>query len=384
MTIGQTQIAVTVLLLASSHLFTLSSGNASETLAEKITRLQQLEEHCEKVSAVPLRVGESCTAQLTDYFNAEPIWNMDTLIVYVDGKRTMHTRSLNERAFFLRFSAADFSMGEVPRWRDVFDGRHERRLAVASIVSKKPECEHLSKRGAISQELASRCEARELFKYATYLNACTTSNERMMFFLEPIVQVGLSRYALARKNMLTQIAASEERGNGWQLVEKYLLTLWLTEQCKMFRFTQLTEPDSQPRTGVVTYTIQELMERVRPTHDIAMSIAARAGDPWAIQSYCQNELHTDPSYWKSLFELNPLLFHRWMAGIGYSTLNKEDRALHALNAYSAEKQLSPSIELDDYLSQFHLKTEDIDGAMNLLDWSFTDERWRNLLKYPWE
>ena len=154
-----------------------SALTASETRAEKVTQLKQLEEHCNCVSEPPDSVSESCFHQLDDYFDSEPIWNTVRVNDYgVHGK--MHSAVLNRRSLSLIYIDADFA-GEVPLWQDVFDGRTVERLDIVQNVLSDGTCQNLAIRGAIDTTYATRCQARELVKYASYLDACTTAIDRI-------------------------------------------------------------------------------------------------------------------------------------------------------------------------------------------------------------
>ena len=179
MTIGKTRIVVTVLLLASSHLFTLSSGNASETLANNVARVLNLEEHCKSVSEPPHVMDDSCFQELDEHFNTQPIWHAAWVTAMVRHKA--HSAVLNDRVLSNFYIDADF-VGKVPQWQDVFDGRIEERLGIVRKVFSDETCNGLARRGAIKSTHAARCQSRELFKYAAYLDACMTVFSRLAWF----------------------------------------------------------------------------------------------------------------------------------------------------------------------------------------------------------
>lgn len=115
-----------------------------------------------------------------------------------------------------------------------------------------------------------------------------------------------------------------------------------------------------------------------------MAIAARAGDAWAIQSFDMTKINDDWDFWKSLRQINPSLYHRFTAEDSYWWADEKDRAMHALKAYSIDRQVSPSLDLDDYLSHYGITRNDFGvpeaSVESLLESDGLDE----LLVDPWE
>ena len=100
---------------------------------------------------------------------------------------------------------------------------------------------------------------------------------------------------------------------------------------------------------VWTY-VEGMTKELQQAHDSAMSISARAGDSWAIQRFFVKELRRDKEYWKSLYKINPLLFHRSMTDAGISLrLTDREVVMLALNAYDLEKAMLDDLDLGDYL-----------------------------------
>ena len=171
---------------------------------------------------------------------------------------------------------------------------------------------------------------------------------------------------------------------GWQFVEKYLLTFWLAAKCastSLYPFTRLSElRDIVNDTTIVG----NHRKRFQPLHDDAMAIAARSGDEWAIQSFDMSGIRYDWDFWKSLRELNPPLYHRNIANNFSLLLDEKEIAMHALKAYSIDRQGSTAMGFDDYLSYLAPNRDDFGVLEDSIESLLEEDQIEDKLIHPWE
>lgn len=83
-----------------------------------------------------------CVAALSEYFHKELIWKYNGLYYYSDRMGFLRTtyNEVNRRHYELPYGNDDYSMEQVPRWGDIFDGRLEQRDALFSKLCKDSQC----------------------------------------------------------------------------------------------------------------------------------------------------------------------------------------------------------------------------------------------------
>ena len=300
------------------------------------------------------RTGRDCIEKLNEYYLPQPIWNVaGPLSYYVYVNRRASTHAINRRSGYLPFAHADYHLeGPPPTWSDIFDGAvHDRKDLVLGVF-RDGACRALTKTGEIRPTLAERCHARELFKYATHLDACLTGFRRYEALVNPQRSDGKTVF----QNSVQEIARRDDPDREAQLAkltEMYMHALWMTRTCASLpavAFDDELQPMQFGNLGTSDFSIDEFSKIMAKGHDAALGIAARSGDEWAIQSYYPPHPKRDPAYWKAMQRINPLLFHRWMATfVGGTFLTDEERMWHAVRAYSIERETSPDRRLADYL-----------------------------------
>ena len=360
----------------------------------------EVAETCKHDNAFPNnRIGNECLVKLNGYFSDEPIWNVaGPLFYYVDVNIGTSLHAINRRSSYLPYNSADYLLDEVPMWSDILDGSVQDRNDVVLGVFRDDVCRALAWSGGVQPALAERCQARELFKYATHLDACLTGFERNMVLMNPQRSDGRSVY----QNSIDEILRRDDPDRDRQiakLAELHMHALWMTGICTSFPATAFDD-DLQPmqlgRFGDSDFGIAEFSRTMEKGHDAALGIAARAGDEWAMQSYYAPHPKRDPEYWQAMQRINPLLLHRWMASVvGGTFLSDEQRMWHAVRAYSIERETAPDLRLADYLVDVVEGRIALDkmlsdygvvesGAQMSLDETalrrIADE---TLLKYPW-
>ena len=318
----------------------------SATVFERHQKVLQLEESCQFTGDLPLHPSRACEQKLDQYFTATPIWRAASVHLYNGTRAISNYSPFDSRATILPYDEMDTMQTDVPLWGDIFDENEQDRLRIVGSVFADNACLELRELGHIQSSYSDRCEARELFKYARYLEACVTGFSRSSFLNSVSNREQLTRFERARKSIDTSTVINDSRGNGWQLVENYLLSIWVLRRCKEHHFLAVDpsiDGSSQPKQA--TQVVDDIEHQLRPMYDASMAIAARSGDSWAIQGYHERKMRGDIDYWRSVHELNPILFHRWMStSIGGRWYTKDERLLHARMAYELSMQFLPSLE----------------------------------------
>ncbi|MXW06969.1 MAG: hypothetical protein F4Z87_02365, partial [Gammaproteobacteria bacterium] len=124
-------------------------------------------------------LSDRCMTSLGEYFANEPVWGYSEMHVYMGGGwRPLIYIDMDLRR---NYSSADFLDTDVPFWRHIFDDQIEQRQELFLRVIKDSKCleiTHPNNHG-MHDELADHCAAREMYKYAAYLNACVDAENRL-------------------------------------------------------------------------------------------------------------------------------------------------------------------------------------------------------------
>ena len=340
-------------------------------------RIDEIAAECRHDNGIPYNlVDRPCFDRLTRYFKSEPIWEMAGGMPYyvlVNYKYSLPAINPRGSHSYLKFTKADYLLQEVPTWSDIFDGRILERQDIVKSVFEDDACRALAEKGGIRPELAERCQARELFKYATYLDACLTGFSRNIELMH--TALGRSVYEMTIDEIRRLDAGNGEAGDPafvteLGITEFHMHSSWITRMCIALpgmAFNGDLQPVWQGKLSELSDSYSDTLEfkkLVDKGHDAALGIAARSGDAWAIQTYISPGLSPDPDYWNTLREINPLLVHRWMATdmVGGS-LSEEEQLWHAVKAYSIGRELVEGLSLKDYVEQYDIREADISDPM---------------------
>ena len=353
-------------------------------------RIEEIAAECRHDNGIPYKlVDRPCFDRLTRYFKPEPIWEMaGGMYYYVHSNLRYAWPAINPRgsSSYLKFTKADYLLQEVPTWSDIFDGRILERQDIVKSVFEDDACRALAEKGGIRPELAERCQARELFKYATYLDACLTGFRRSRELMHTPSE--RSVYEMTMDEIRRRDALNGETeypdpallGHGETspdlvtelgITEFHMHSSWITRMCIALpgmAFNGDLQPVWQGELSDSGFFEKiEIGKFIEQGHDAALGIAARSGDAWAIQSYISPGLSTDPDYWNTLREINPLLVHRWLATdmVGGS-LSDEEQLWHVVKAYSIGRELVEGLSLKDYVEQveqYDIREADISDPM---------------------
>ncbi len=358
--IATSRLAVlAILLLASTQAFPHSSevvrspviGQEFDT--EKIPVIEELLGECHILDTFKQPLTDECIDRLANYFSLQPVWAQSMLYLPSFDRNRYRGCVLNRRPYTLAYSRSDIT-GDVPFWNDIFDENVEERRGVTKEVLQDAECMQLSKPGAIRNvsDFSTRCQSRELVKYAIYLDACKTSLKRIDHLL--VERVGRDRTTRFNDSMnqWNHHNRTERTIHQAHLKETILQAVWLRNACSDNSETMYEEDFRSFGWNVWDIPETEAAEEIQNTHNAAMAIVARAGDRWAIQGFYLRTLRLDTEYWHSLYSINPLLFHRWMAVVGFSyNMSDEEVAMHALEAYDLETDVVDNPDIDNYVGR---------------------------------
>lgn len=317
---------------------------------------QLAKQECTPIDLFELFTDQACMEALTEYFLNEPVWAYSQLNYYdpMRGLQPLPIKLINSRPRILPYSYADFQLDDIPHWRDIFDGKVPQRENTYFAVVANPKCKALSERSSvgIQSALAEQCAARELFKYATYLDSCFVALQRESVLINIPGFSGIlsnetgSAYANMQDIIKEKIEDKTQQERALKRLEKGLLhAVWMRTQCSehgyvMFPDIEVDESIEIPKTLFWQPGMVSMYHSINVTHDIILKIAAKSGDPWAIQSYPLGIL-TSSEFNVDVQRDHPLLFHRHLGsptGWFRSELTEPERAQHQAQAYIMLKE----------------------------------------------
>lgn len=350
-------------LLAEEIIVTSAPGpngvNAKDPYFDSISGNDSHFEHI-WVGCNPYGIDESCLAQLDAYFESEPIWVSEQLQNRAFASWRLPEAVLNERNRAMRFGYDDYLIESLPVWGNVFDDRILDRNATVARIVQDERCRSLdSSEAGIETQLEGYCEAEELFRYAALLNACVTSNARVRYFV--------ARPMVSKRTPRTKLDAL--------LLKAYYREMWVYAKCREAPLEAiLASGETKPMSFMGA---EEVREEVQEAHDTALRIAAKAGLQWATTSYLPRD--EGMTYWEDLYEINPLLTHRFLAALGPG-LTAEERSVHAYRAYALleNPEIKPSWFLrslngSGYADQTLMEVPEVLDTSLTFPWEQTDQ-----------
>ncbi|MCY4655599.1 MAG: hypothetical protein OXC80_02155 [Gammaproteobacteria bacterium] len=288
-----------------------------------------------------------CLPSLDNHFETEPVWVSSQLQNRIFGYiGELSDPVLNDRNKVVRYGYDDYLAQPLPLWKDIFDGQAVNRVQTIIRVLQDAQCNSLasSSTSSIEADLEHYCEAEELFKYAMVLDACVTSKVRLSEIRDDkLVSIYTTPYSHDRAGALVKKALFRET--------------WIYNKCQHIPLNVVTDSGLVPLS--LEQPVEEIVEVVQNVHDIALKIAAKAGNLWALRSYLpQGE---SLAYWQDLYAVKPSLTHRYLAALG-SGLTIDERFQHAHKAYALLQD--QDVDLPIYILQ-------IPGLMDAAGWDWT-------------
>ncbi|MYD46706.1 MAG: hypothetical protein F4W92_10165 [Gammaproteobacteria bacterium] len=312
-----------------------------EVSDEQNASWEELIEQCTPIDTrEPL--SESCMLLAEQYFSKEPVWPYSQMYYYDawDGWVPIFIRELT----YKNFTTADYVDKDVPYWNDVFDGQIEQRKKQFLKVVADSSCLDLASRNKLGIHPTNHksCAARELYKYGAYLNACSRAHQRLSFLSQEITQENqtgeLNYYELSFSKLDEWVSDVPLRYSAKRRLAKgFLHASWVAEQCKVHGFVLVP---GQSHLGLETteekmsweHDLEKYFLFVNHAYDLALRIAAKTGDDWAIRSRTMGRYLTD-EFNEDLLKRYPLQFHREMGkGAGYD-FTPQEKARHRAKAY---------------------------------------------------
>lgn len=316
---------------------------------DQISKWEQAIELCTPVQpSRPLK--SSCITALTKYFMNAPVWDYGSLYYFdVFSFGRADPFPINPRPALLSYGPSDYELPDIPRWNDIFDGEIEQRTDTFFQVVEDSECTAIM-HGGIQEEMRNHCKAREMYKYAAYLDACATAMRRLKVLNRVTGRPeykGLSTYEMTLQVVREKIEDVVQQDMIVQRIQKgYLHASWVTHQCEPHGLALLPLKEEQKWTLGGGYA--ELVEvgsdsatrwAVGHSNFVAMKIASRCGDEWAVRSYALTP--DDQEFLQDVYDQYPILYHRHLGsslggdGGGFSSV---EQRRHQAKAYLLLKQ----------------------------------------------
>lgn len=319
---------------------------------EPLTYYQELEEQkAAWLRAVgqctPVRPGEilsdECLADLTKYYIDQPVWDYSDIYYYdgIMGFSPLRVGRMNLRYRLLPFNYTDYAMGKFPLWSDLFDGHLKERQERFLQVVADADCMELSSRtsGGIHEEMSERCSARDMYKYAAYLDACAVASQRLKKLSAPNRHTqrfgNSSVYEVSVQVIESRIEDQSSRDLALKRLQKgYLHAYWVSEKCERNGYTLLSRVNpADNNQWSLRHDTNGTLDAIERSHDVALTISARSGDEWAIRSYVFGT-YTGDELNNQVREKFPLLTHRILAEGGFGgELTPVERDRHRAKAY---------------------------------------------------
>lgn len=327
-----------------------------------------LKDECETAFDLVSGPNEACFQRLDTYFLAQPIWSYANVRYNFGQQGMFHKAILNKRNRHLRFSTYDVNASDVPLGSDIFDMDVQYTEQIVAGVFSDLKCRALYDQGPINSTLYERCHARSLFKYATYIDVCLTGISRWKFLNERGL-IDKSSYYDHSIAMFKEFYPIKSQQLITKLIENNLNSAWIAKKCDPFQVTVFNDKleNTYTMNFLPSYDLEETSRFLQKGFNAAISISARSGDNWAIQNYLPPMFSEDPSFWSSLYRLNPILSHRWFASLYFSrSLNSNDRVQHAIVSYlliQKSNSLGKVMQFEDYLRNFSFRVDERDQAI---------------------
>ena len=312
---------------------------------------QRAKRECTPIDFLEIFENQECNEALTEYFLNEPVWAYSQLNYY-DRKRgllPLPITAINSQPSILPYSYADLQAEDIPRWHDIFDGEIAAREDTALDMATNPKCKELSEHTSLGlqPEMAKQCAARELFKYATYLDGCFVALQRVNLLINVPGLSGIlenksgSTYSNVQEIIKEKITDKTEQKHAIARFEKgFLHAVWMNSKCNergyvMLPDVEVDETIEFPKTLFWQPGMVKMYQSINVTHDIILKIAAKSGDHWALQSYPLGIL-TSSEFNEDVQKEYPILFHRHLGsptGWFRSELTVQEQAQHQAQAY---------------------------------------------------
>ena len=331
-------------------------------LAEPIRYLEETEEQrtawervAQQCSLVDISdtVDDSCFLELTTYYTNQPIWDYSRMRYYDSFRGVVHlnVRPINSRPRMLSYGYADYAIDQVPLWSDIFDGRLAERKEKLLQVMEDETCMKLGtpESAGIQEDLALECSAREIYKYATYLDACAIAFQRLEVLHAPD-ETSSTPGVFSKFNMSKYLIESFVHDYELQnlavkrLQQGYMHSHWVTKQCSSNDLVLLPNPWLPKESQHIQWSNdKDFLNAVDLTHDTLLKIAAKSGDEWAIMSYPLSS-RTSSEFNADVRARYPLLMHRHLASTKHAGLSGElqtiERNRHRAKAYLLLEELA--------------------------------------------
>lgn len=315
----------------------------SDEFPSSTTRVDTLLKNCPDLGNQ--NVSSTCLAVLGDTFHNDPIWAAARYEYHQHSRVRTMLPVLSDR--LLSYSYPDF-IGEVPRWKDILDIDFNSTVALVSRVLHDNSCQGLkfSPEG-IHSELSEYCHAKDLYAYVSYMDSCVSNQIRHqeMSQLTQLIDEparAVTRYEKSLESISSRWLSKEmyEEQYAMQLKQN-LRTTWLAHVCMDARdIIRAVIGIETTQIDLLEFPFSEPGLQMQDHYSTVLQIAAKSGNRWALQSY--TPFGENATYWRDLYERNPLLVHRLLASsLAQFELTDEQHNQHVIKTKSMLQQMFP-------------------------------------------
>lgn len=308
-----------------------------------------------------------------------------------------------------------------PKMRDVFDVKLVEREAIVDYAMHDSQCyELLDNEWRMETAMRDHCKSRDLVLYAYFIDSCVTNfdvykNVNMPYavrnriaeirgnhrrydekyigysqFHKYIEEINEGKYKESKQGHIeidgqlrVAYPALHYSTTVEQLTELNLKNLWVMKRCEsMTQVDYLDALETLPLLGVTKESFKSQMWRdLIVLYKQLMTISARSGDQWAIQSI-EPPHHKNGDFFLFISQNNPLLFHRYMSTTRYGSKSHEKRLEHAIQAYELAKlEFGEDVSIQGvYSREVLLPTQKLTDYIKLNEFDFPKQYTTELLE----
>lgn len=324
-------------------------------------------------------LDSDCIYFLEESLIDDPIWAHARFYHY--GLYTIDSYNLkfNSRSK-VEFSYGDFSQ-EYPSWGDILDSGFKDRSYIVEETLQKPNCANLNTLSSgIEPQHIDECKAHDLYKYATYLDFCISFNilnEEQSIMRSAFGGPRVTLYTESLNNIRNAELDDKIFKEQYEMQFRANLTaMWVSYKClstveiidTVLSHSKLNTNNNQVmKDGLQD---RDIRRSVKKAHDEILRVAAKAGNKWAQQSYLP--VGEGDAYWKDLFDVNPLLVHRFLSSsFGSLYLSEIQKDHHIVTVRRMLTEQFPDVE------NFHFRYPTLQSSEHYLAEGFT-------LVFPWD
>lgn len=305
-----------------------------------------------------------CTEALGRYFLDRPVWDFTDTRFYHGPYGTGLPRLYRGLLPFSTrsFGYDDYAIEQIPLWRDIFDGQFEDRKRRFLRMLSDSVCAEMTNMdtGGIDASMFLQCDAREIYKYAETIDACFRSHQ-LLVELRATGSFdgyeGITNYEVSFLKVDAHVKDPELQDIAKRRMKRgFLRASWLSSMCanKTFAVVSDTLELLPTETGLFSW-YETRISSVRRTYSVALRLAVKAGDEWAIRTYSPTSYESD-EFKSDLLRMYPILTHRNLAD-SYRYNEREEARRHQAKIYILLRELAGAEVADREFDRVELQDE---------------------------